>query len=245
MGIDTRFWGPSGWQLFHLIAFRSSHPEKMLNMMQEVLPCKFCRESTAEFVNKHPLRGDAGKWLYEIHNMVNHKLRTQCKDDPKVVNPGPDPSFEDVRKRYMSMKPIEVPGRDFLFSVAANYPVDPEPSDVVRQKLFMDTLADVYPFSSFRRAFQKYLNKHPVALESRREYMKWMYGLLYEIAELIPVELSSYKGYVQRVMYYASGCDKKTYRGKTCRRIAGGLTKTRDNKRTYRVSHISLLDNQN
>ena len=242
MGIDTRYFGPSGWQLFHLIAFRSDHPDDVLGMMKDVLPCKFCRASTTEFVKQHPLRGDPGKWLYEIHNMVNNKLRTQCKDDPKVIDPGPDPAFEDVKKRYMSMKQTEVPGRDFLFSVAANYPEEPESSDMARQRMFMEKLAEVYPFGKFRKTFQSYLKKHPVALDSRKNYMKWMYGLLYEISQEVPIELPSYKGYVQRVMYYTSGCDKKSYKGKTCRRVdGGGYTKNRDHKRTRRITQASIL----
>lgn len=242
MGIDTRYWGPSGWQLFHLVAFRSDNPETLLGMMKDILPCKFCRQSTTEFVKQHPLKGDAGKWLYEIHNMVNDKLRTQCKDDPKVINPGPDPSFEEVKKKYMRMKPHEVPGRDFLFSVAANYPERPESSDIELHTSFIEELAQVYPFVKFRKTFQSYIKKHPVILDSRKEYMKWMYGLLYEIGQDVPIELPSYKGYVQRVMYYTSGCDKNTYKGKTCRRVdGGGFTKNRDHKRTRRITQASIL----
>ena len=100
--MDTRYWGPSGWELFHLIAFRSPHPDDVLNQMKDVLPCKYCRASTTQFVQTHPLRGDPGKWLYEIHNMVNNKLRTQCASDPKVVDPGPDPAFEKVKAKYGS-----------------------------------------------------------------------------------------------------------------------------------------------
>jgi hypothetical protein len=241
MGIDTRFFGPSGWQLFHLIAFRSDHPENILNLMQEVLPCKFCRASTAEFVKQHPLKGDPGKWLYDIHNMVNNKLRTQCKDDPAVIDPGVDPKFEEVKQKYLTMKLVDVPGRDFLFSIAANYPETPEESDIARQKLFIQELSKVFPFKKMRKSFQSYLSNRPVELANNKEYMKWMYGLLYTVGQKVPIEMPSYRGYVQRVMYYSSGCDKKTYKGKTCRRVNGSLTKNRDNKRTRKVSHSSLL----
>ena len=75
MGIDTRYWGPSAWQLFHLIAFRSLNPQQVLLEMKEILPCKFCRASTKDFVREHPLKGDPGKWLYDIHNMVNKPVQ--------------------------------------------------------------------------------------------------------------------------------------------------------------------------
>ena len=241
MGVDTRFWGPSGWQLFHLIAFRSDHPEDLLLLMKDVLPCKFCRESTTAFVKEHPLKGDAGKWLYDIHNMVNHKLRSQCKDNAEVIDPGPDPTFEDVKQRYESLKMVDVPGRDFLFSVASNYPIDPASEDMELQKTFMETLSEVYPFDKLRNTFQSYIKKRPVDLRNKKAYMKWMYGLLHKLSQTTNVKILSYKGYVQRVMYYTSGCDKPSYKGKTCRRVNGGFTKNRDHKRTRRITQVSLL----
>lgn len=159
-----------------------------------------------------------------------------------VINPGPDPAFEDVKRLYMSMKATDIPGRDFLFSVASNYPDRPEVSDIERQRLFIQTLVEVYPFEKLRKKFQKYLKESDVKLDSKKEYMKWMYGLLSNLSTSIPIELPSYKGYVQRVMYYTSGCEKKSYKGKTCRRVVGkGYTKDRDHKRTQKIARISLL----
>ena len=236
--MDTRYWGPSGWQLFHLIALKSEHPEDVLSQMKDVLPCKFCRASTTEFVHEHPLRGDPGKWLYEIHNMVNNKLRTQCKDDPSVINPGGDPSFESVREHYMKLKPTEIPGRDFLFSVAINYPDNPEEIDMANQRTFMERLSTQFPFHSFAN----YLKQHPVELQSKKTYTKWMYSLFKHLAPKFRTTLPSFKGYVMRAMYYKSGCEKKTYRGRTCRKTSTGhYTKARDNKKTQKVSHASLL----
>lgn len=238
MGIDTRYWGPSGWQLFHYIAFHSKHPQQFLLGIKDILPCKFCRESTTKFVNDLPMSRNAGKWLYDIHNQVNNKLRTQCKDDPAVINPGQDPEFEDVEEKYEHMKLSgHILGRDFLFSVAANYPLEPEPDQMATQRTFLRNLVEVYPID-----FKSYLEAHPVELETRKKYMKWMYGLLTFLAPKFRASLPSYNGYVQRVMYYASGCEKKTYKGKTCRRLnGGGRTKTRDHRRTYRVTHSVLL----
>ena len=235
MGIDTRFWGPSGWQLFHWLAFNAENPQEVLLMMKDVLPCKFCRKSTTEFVKDMPLKEDIGKWLYDLHNMVNHKLRTQCKDDPAVVDPGPDPSFEEVKQKYKNMKLTGVLGRDFLFSIAANYPEQPKEDDMATQRMFMKKLAEVYPLKGV-------MDGHfPVKLESRKTYMKWMYGFLKHAASKTRSEIPSYKGYVQRVMYYTSGCEKKTYKGKTCRRTLHGFSKSRDHKRTFRVTRKSLL----
>jgi hypothetical protein len=223
MGIDTRYWGPSGWQLFHYIAEHASRPEPVLQQMHRVLPCKFCRDSTSKFVHDHPLKGDPVQWVYEIHNMVNDKLRTQCKDDAAVVDPGPDPTLEDVRRKYQSMKLTNVLGRDFLFAVAMNYPDAPTPEERATQEAFMRALSDAYPV--------KGLFKDP-ELASRNTYSKWMYAQLKSKRSM-----PSYKGYVQRLRYYESGCEKKTYRGKTCRRTK----RSRDHKRTHRIVQSILL----
>jgi hypothetical protein len=237
--MDTRFWGPSGWQLFHLIAFTSPNAREVLDDMKDVLPCKFCRASTQQFVKDHPPQGDLGKWLYEIHNMVNNKLRTQCADDPKVINPGPDPEYEDVKRKYLDMKPESVPGRDFLMSVAYNYPAKPEPRDMSTQREFLAHLRVAFPFKELRKIFKSYPEPN---LQSQKVYTYWMYGLMKLMSEHVNTEIRSYRGYMSHLAYYKSGCAKKTYKGKTCRRTAGGgHTKDRDSKRTRRVVSRSLL----
>jgi hypothetical protein len=241
MGIDTRFWGPSAWQLFHLVAFTSKHPDDVLNQMKDVLPCKFCRASTTEYVQKHPLRGDPGRWLYDIHNMVNDKLRVQCKDDPAVVNPGPDPAFEKVKAHYLSLKPTAVPGGDFLASIAANYPDDPEPEQMATQRTFLHALGRAYPFLALREVYAEYITAHEPELGCRKEYMKWMHGLLSALSKEVRTPMPSFKGFAHHLAYFKSGCSKKTYHGKTCRKTAGGRTKDRDHRRTFRIVHRRLL----
>jgi hypothetical protein len=239
--MDTRFWGPSGWQLFHL-----TKSKKLYDQIKDILPCKFCRESSGEFVKKLDGGLSAERWMYELHNMVNHKLRTQCADNPEVINPGPDPSFEEVREKYdklLTKNPREIPGRDFLFSIAVNFQTslkDTSPAEVVvkweTQKKFIETLAEVYPFEKFRMRFKRYLDKHTLDSVAMRRYPQWMYGLLRAIGN--GRGLLSYSGYIQRTMYYKSGCGTaKSYRGKTCR----NGTKVRNNRRTHRISHAGLL----
>jgi hypothetical protein len=157
-----------------------------------------------------------------------------------VINPGPDPSFDDIKKRYAAMKASDgVPGRDFLFSIAVNYPDKPEESDRATQETFLRHLALAYPFEELRAVFASYPAPD---LSSRKAYMKWMYGLLLALSKESGTSIPSFKGYSQQVAYYKSGCAKKTYKGKTCRKTAGGgLTKNRDHRRTFRVSHRSLL----
>jgi hypothetical protein len=221
--MDTRFWGPSGWQLLHLIAFKSENPEQFLLGIKDILPCRFCRESTAQYTRELPLRGDPGKWLYDLHNRINHKLRSQSQTDKKVIDPGPDPSFEEVKQKYENFVPTEVPGRDFLFSIATNYPDRPEPEQMAVQRVFLKQLSEVYPYGTF----QSYMSKHPATLENRKAYMKWMYGLLTMLSKKIGFQMPTYNSYSRYVMGFKGGCEKKKYKGKTCRRkMRGGKKNT-------------------
>jgi hypothetical protein len=221
--MDTRFWGPSGWQLLHLIAFKSKNPEQFLLGIKDILPCRFCRESTAQYTRELSLRGDPGKWLYDLHNRINHKLRSQSQTDKKVIDPGPDPSFEEVKQKYENFVPTEVPGRDFLFSISTNYPDKPEPEQMAVQRVFLKQLSEVYPYGTF----QSYMSKHPAELENHKVYMKWMYGLLNTLSKRMGFKMPAYNSYSRYVMEFKGGCEKKKYKGKTCRRkLRGGKRKT-------------------
>ena len=158
-----------------------------------------------------------------------------------MINPGPDPSFEDVKKHYLALKPTAVPGGDFLGSIAANYPDAPESTDMATQRTFLHALHHAYPFPELQKVFDAYITEHEPELGSRKAYMKWMYGLLSALSKKTGSSIPSFKGYAQHVAYFKSGCSKKTYRGKTCRKTAGGRTKDRDHAKTFRVSHRRLL----
>lgn len=214
-------------------------------MIKDVLPCKYCRASTTEFTAKLGVPGkDAGKWLFELHNMVNHKLQTQAKDDPSVIDPGPDPRYEDVKRRFEEIyqkKPTAVPGRDYLFTIASNYGdvSDPGPEVKAIHRTFWKELAENYPFEELQSIVKA---AGEPDLRDRKSYMKWVYALLVKLSRKVHARIMSYNGYAQHVAYYKSGCEKKTYRGKTCRRLdGGGRTKNRDHKKTHRITHRNLL----
>ena len=133
--MDTRFWGPSGWRLLHLITFTydPSQSEKMGNFFETlpyVLPCKFCRCSLTEYMDEDPVqdaltsRKALTKWLWRIHNKVNDKLRGQG------LATAENPPFDTVKKIYeervdQGCIKAEFEGWDFLFSIAENHPLSP------------------------------------------------------------------------------------------------------------------------
>lgn len=139
--MDTRFWGPSGWQLLHLITF-AYKPERdktsicdFFEVLPYVLPCKFCRHSLSGYyeedpIDKHcssPLR--LQKWLWNLHNQVNAKLRSQglvSKDHAYK-----DVPFEKVQDIYSNRLEegcarTHFPGWEFLFSLAETHPFTKE-----------------------------------------------------------------------------------------------------------------------
>ena len=131
--MDTRFWGPSGWRLLHLITFSYS-PERdkknvcaFFNVLPYVLPCKFCRASLSEYLIEDPIEEGCQsplqlqKWLWRTHNKVNEKLR---KAGLTKVE---DPVFSEVAAMYkekleQGCSRTIFDGWDFLFSIAENHP---------------------------------------------------------------------------------------------------------------------------
>lgn len=132
--MDTRFWGPSGWALLHLIAATPIEPSRRpavkewFDLLEYVLPCKYCRASFHDYTELQPLTDTIlkdpetfGRWVYDIHNRVNAKLRGQG------LLTTPDPSWSSVKAKYdtiqkglCSASPLL--GWDFMTSVAFSTP---------------------------------------------------------------------------------------------------------------------------
>lgn len=132
--MDTRFWGPSGWRLLHLITFSYS-PErdkksvcKLFNTLAYVLPCKYCRASFSENIMADPIEDACAdpltlqKWLWRMHSTVTDKLRKSG------LTKATSPSFEAVQLIYkekleQGCSRTVFDGWDFLFSIAENHPL--------------------------------------------------------------------------------------------------------------------------
>jgi hypothetical protein len=133
--MDTRFWGPSGWKLLHLIAAEPMKTERhrkavaaWFALLPFVLPCKFCRASLTDYYKAQPLTHDIltdptkfSRWIYDIHNRVNEKLREQG------LLTASNPSWEEIQKLYRTehaglCRGSPLLGWDFMTSVAFNTP---------------------------------------------------------------------------------------------------------------------------
>jgi hypothetical protein len=228
--MDTRAWGPSGWQLLHLIAHETPNSATLMGTLKDILPCKFCRESTTTFLAQSPPKSPVDKWLYDLHNRVNKKLRDQCKVDPRVICPPADPTFETVEDHYVNLLktgPTAPPGMDFLFCIAYNY--TPEKEGIYRH--FFDELSAVYPYDTLRTI----VKAHSFSFTSKRAMVKSVYTLMKKLTAATSSQamLPTLRGVYQRYGFYASSCN----RGKTCR----NGKKKRDHRKTYKVTHARLL----
>lgn len=101
---------------------------QFFELLPFVLPCKYCRANLAEHYEKLPLepalqsRATLTRWLYEIHNLVNAKLKGQG------IKAAPNPSFEEVREIYeqrlhYGCTKTTFPGWEFLFSIVETHPL--------------------------------------------------------------------------------------------------------------------------
>lgn len=88
--MDTKIWGPFQWTFVSLCAL--NYPEQnptanqkeiaktYLRSLMEILPCRFCRDSSLEYIKDLPpepfLNDRAGfcYWVYRFHMKVNEKL---------------------------------------------------------------------------------------------------------------------------------------------------------------------------
>lgn len=229
--MDVSFWGPSGWQLLHLIAEEGGKDaERTLFLMPLVLPCKYCRKSAIRFRKQDPPTGDLQKWLFYFHEKVNRKLRKQHEDDPKCPLPAPTPHLDHVRSTYdaiLRSEPKEIPGRDFLYSIAYNYDVK-EQHDV--HYMFWQSLIKSFPFEEYRSKLSM------PNLDNNLTYLESVHSMFSKMKTQ-----KSLQSITQQLAYYKSGCKRKTYKGKTCKKVGTGYTKNRDRKRTYRLTHSRLL----
>jgi hypothetical protein len=263
--MDTRYWGPSGWQLLHLITFSFDLRMKKLyseffSLLEHVLPCKYCRESTSIFIKEIPPVINSSRsiqeWLYRFHNRVNKKLRMQQESGDISDAPYPDdPHFIEIRKHYLellSKKPTKMPGMDFLSAVIYNYPKEKsEQTDIKRNSYirFFKLLGHIFPFESFREPMIEYEEKFPIEnyIDSRKKLIEWYYGMLKEVCEKNNIDCISYKSLCMTCAYYKSSCSKKTFRGKTCRTVHKGPStfrvkvRSKDPSKIFEFVHSRLL----
>ena len=194
--MDTRFWGPAGWKLLHLISFdytysvdRAITYAKFFETIPYIIPCKFCRSSLTDYYQEHPYTHsavtngymnpllDVKKWMYTIHNCVNDKLRKQglYKDA--------NPSFIAVKKWYTALLNDSWDTQlalcwDFLFAVGYHHPkmikMELMPGCTLQKKQITDEC-----------------QKNKWNILPMKERMKWFIAFWTYLPDVLPVEIAN------------------------------------------------------
>lgn len=227
--MDTNFWGPPAWKLLHLITYtypqdpNKNHKRvyaKFFNTLKTVLPCSYCQKSITQFYNQLPIENSLDnkeklvKWLYDIHNLVNNKLRQQglLKNN--------NPSLEDVNKQYNQYlkQKCQIIGWNFLYSVVLNYPEDAkEITKKIRGEYdhFFTYLSRIIPCSKYKTTYKIYTNSNPLsnALKNRETLLTWLFLLNASMNEKMSSSDTTYEKLKSNLQKFkVQKCDNNTCR---------------------------------
>jgi hypothetical protein len=258
--MDTRFWGPSGWKLLHLIAaepMRTERHRKAVSawfaLLPYVLPCKYCRASLSDYFAAQPLTHHIltdparfSRWIYDIHNRVNEKLREQG------LLTAANPTWEEIATRYEKEHAglchgSPLLGWDFMTSVAFNTPGDDyvpvpmsdtpttPPTDIrgrnrynlltreerlPRLRAWWALIPAILPCRAWRQAWARAMGSAAAPpLEAGRDaVMRWMWAVEARVCSSLrcPTPHASLDEMCSTVEAFESGCGKAPH-GKTCR----------------------------
>ncbi len=233
--MDTRFWGPSGWKLLHLVTY--GYPDNptyqdridyglFFNSIKCLLPCKYCRNSLVKFYKQLPIEEHLASkttltyWLYQIHNKVNNKLRRQ-----KLLNyPNPPKSEIDQIYEKLIKEPCQIPGWDFLYCMVFNFPKDKTSVSFDRINsyiTFFNNLGKVLPCKPYSKEYQKTVKNDPIqnSLDTNDTLVKWLYRINCKIDKKMGHKKKDYKQLCKVYeSHRAKACSKKSHKGKsTCR----------------------------
>ena len=246
--MDTRLWGPSAWKLFHLVA--QNYPQKPTDedrrnwqeffiSVKNILPCKYCRESFQQFMEELNIvdflfsRRNLQKWMWLMHNKVNAKLRKQ--NLLKTLNP----TFSEVYKKYDKFLTICIndnimPGWDFLFSIAFNYPkkiTELNSQTMISFTRFIELLPHVLPqkcsYTHFFANYTKHNSPYNSLSNGRNAIVKWIYNAYKELNKCVSIDTiakirkNGSENYREICNHFesfrANACTRKNHRGKkTC-----------------------------
>jgi hypothetical protein len=244
------------------------NPETQTKAMKEffealpfVLPCKYCRSNLVEHYEIHPiedaLRSQPAltRWLYEIHNLVNAKLRSQG------MTVEADPPFDVVQTHYKERlaygcSKTFFPGWEFLFSVVESHPLRKDeqphplpnapplesirPSDKLTRLRwntlskqhryeevckFWRLLPSVLPFEEWRTLWKKTGQAKFPSTKDAAFRSLWKTRKEFE-EELELLNKTTYHDLCKMIRFYKSGCaSSKNANTRTCRRLRNATRK--------------------
>lgn len=234
--MDTRFWGPDGWRLLHsIVAGYPTNPSGeqqrtyygFFKTLQHILPCIYCRNSFGQYWQQVPIKEYLGsrvglcQWLYQVHNLVNQKLRSQGLNDRD------DPPFNHIYQKYdrscqqQSDQCHQLPGWNFIYCVLFNYSANYNEIDALRKRnyqRFLYLLPLVLPFTAWQRQLTYYLLNYPFeSIMSDCDGVKqWCYNLEKDYNNAHQIPIKSFNQKCRTIDKYQSKCKGKGDPKPTC-----------------------------
>lgn len=108
-GMLTSIWGPPLWHTIHTMSFnypvKPTKEDKInyfnyFKSLQNVLPCKYCRDNLKDNYKKMPLKKSVFKnrytlsrYVYDLHEMVNKRLNKKS-----------NLTYDQVKERYENFR---------------------------------------------------------------------------------------------------------------------------------------------
>jgi hypothetical protein len=238
--MDTRFWGPYGWDFLHSIPLEYDINNKkkyyqFFKSVGEMLPCKYCRISYKQYFKELDInqylnsKTRLAKWLYLLHNKVNDKLRQQGLNTKK------DPTFKEVKARVEYNKDRQetlkmVNGIEFIYIIAFHYKNTMIKNKEVKYKKFFYLLCEIFPVVQVRKCLKKLIRSdfkhHSCGMLKwwNNTYKKAIHNCDYKCDICIETCRNKCEAHI-------SGCKKKSYNGNTCRKKRRGrLSKLKTRK---------------
>ena len=174
-GMMTSVWGPPLWHVLHTISFnypikptdeQKQHYFDFYNNLQNILPCKYCRDNLKNNLIKAPLtmkvfknRETLSRYIYNLHEIVNTMLEKKS-----------GLTFEDVRNRYEYFRSrcVENPNK---IKIKKNYTGEKgctEPLYGLKSKCILNIVPRDDRLNSFKMDPKCILKKKPVKKLSKK-----------------------------------------------------------------------------
>lgn len=215
--MNVKKWGPPSWIVLHSVPMNYQKEQSNIyyNFYQSlggVLPCKYCRNSYKHFFREAMFKDylenkrRLSLGIYNIHNMVNKKLRDQGYNRKK------DPKFKSIYNRYsrrISDKNITESTFAMLYSITLNYNPGIHSKKSSYSKFFR-LFVQVVPGKRFRKLFKQYYMSPD--LSSCTSLTKWLYSIQKQIYQEMNLDHPSFRCVYEKYYSWRAKCAKNTCR---------------------------------
>ena len=103
------------------------------------------------------------------------------------------------------------PAWRFLHLITYQYPENPSDKDKKNYYIFFNSLKDVLPCPNCREHYSNHFKKHPIQLESRKEFIEWLIDIHNEVNLMLGKKTYSYDEAYELYDDINSSNDNDTY----------------------------------